>query len=62
MCTQRDCSLKNENSVINYSPSCRSAPVSAAPHTYVLQTDTENKKLLNKVVIFVFFAQKKVFS
>ncbi len=29
---------------------------------HMSKTDKEEKKLLNKVVIFVFFVQKKVFS
>ncbi len=43
------------------------APASAAPHAYMSwyshkhtsKTDVQEKKLLNKVIIFVFFAHKK---
>ncbi len=42
-----------------------SAPASAAPHMVLLwmvvENDTEEKKLLFKVVIFVFFVHKKIF-
>ncbi len=61
---------RNENSVIHFSPSCSSKPERSSlifgtqialwySRECALKTDTEEKKLLNKVIIFVFFAHKK---